>query len=77
MNEKWETYQYSYRIHWSPQAQGYVAFAAEFPDMQSLPKVTPQSALDALMTAVIEKLEQLDAEGAPHPAALALAGVHR
>lgn len=77
MNEEWETYQYSYRIHWSPQAHGYVAFVAEFPDMKSPPKVTPQSALHALVTDVNDKLDQLDAEGEPHPAALALAGVHR
>jgi hypothetical protein len=77
MNEEWDPYTYSYRIHWSPEAHGYVALVAEFPAMQSPPKITPQAALDALVTAVVEKLNQLDAKGEPRPAALALTGMHR
>lgn len=45
--------------------------------MQSPPKATPQAALDVLTTTVVEKLNQLDAEGQPRPAALALSGLGR
>ena len=74
---KAKAYEYSYRIRWSPADQGYVAAVAEFPTMQSPPGVTPQAALDALMTTVVEKLNQLDVEGKPRPPALALSGLGR
>ncbi len=77
MKPEWKAYEYSYRIHWSPSEHGYVAFVAEFPTMQSPPKATPQAALDVLTTTVVEKLNQLDAEGQPRPAALALSGLGR
>lgn len=64
--------QYSYRIHWSADQRGYVASVAEFPAMQSRPAPTPHAAVDALTTAVVEKLQALDADGQPRPRALAL-----
>ena len=62
---KAKAYEYSYRIRWSPADQGYVASVAEFPTMQSPPGVTPKAALDALMTTVVEKLNQLDVDAQP------------
>ena len=72
-----KAYEYSYRIRWSPVDQGYVASVAEFPKMQSPPGITPKAALDALMTTVVEKLNQLDVEGKPRPPALAQSGLGR
>jgi hypothetical protein len=77
MRPEWKAYEYSYRIHWSPGERGYVASVAEFPTMQSPPRVTPHAALDALMTTVVEKLHQLDVEGKPRPPALAESGLRR
>lgn len=77
MKPEWKAYEYSYRIHWAPREHGYVAFVAEFPTMQSPPKVTPHAAFDALMTTVVEKLNQLDADGEPRPLALASSGPGR
>ncbi|CAN5871972.1 hypothetical protein BH09ACT7_BH09ACT7_33260 [soil metagenome] len=74
MNSHWRACEYTYRIHWSPGEKGYVAFVAEFPEMQSPPKATPQGALDALTTIVVERLDQLDADGEPRPPTLAQAG---
>lgn len=64
--------EYEYRIHWSPDEQGYVAYVAEFPTMHSSPAKTPQAALDALMVSVVEKLNQLSVTGEPLPTAFAL-----
>ncbi len=77
MKPEWKAYEYSYRTHWVSSEHGYVAFVAEFPTMQSPPKVTPQAAFDALKTTVVEKLNQLDADGEPRPPALALSGPGR
>jgi len=64
--------QYSYRIHWSADNGGYVASVAEFPSMQSPAAPTPHAAAEALLTAVVAKLQELDADGQPRPHALAL-----
>ncbi|MBX7434010.1 hypothetical protein JDV09_18100 [Mycobacterium sp. Y57] len=74
MKPEWKAYEYSYRIHWSPDNRRYVASVAEFPAMQSTPEVTPKAALDALMTDVVAKLAQLDGDGQSFPAAEPVTG---
>ncbi len=77
MKPELKAYEYTYRIHWSPNERAYVAFVAEFPSMQSPPEFTPHAALHALTTTVVEKLHQLDAAGEPRPQSLALSGLGR
>jgi hypothetical protein len=74
---EWKAYEYSYRARWAPREHGYVAFVAEFPTMQSPPKATPNAAFLALKTTVVEKLNQLDADGEPRPSTLASSGPGR
>jgi len=72
MKQEWKAYDYSYRIHWSPGERGYIASVAEFPTMQSPAEATPQAALNALMSTVIEDLHQREINHEPPPESLAL-----
>ncbi|MBI3216309.1 MAG: hypothetical protein HYZ38_21040 [Mycobacterium sp.] len=63
--------EYTYRIHWSPAQQGYVASVAEFPEIQSPPTATPAGAADAVATLVVQKLRRLDSEDRSMPLILA------
>jgi len=74
MKPEWKASEYSYRIRWSAAERGYVASVAEFPGMKSSPEATPHAAFDALTTAVVARLLELDGDGQPRPAALAQAG---
>jgi len=74
MKSRSKAYEYSYRVRWSAVERGYVASVAEFPTMQSPPSDTPHAALDALMTAVTQRLNQLDIDDDPRPPVLGANG---
>lgn len=70
MKAQQKAYEYTYRIHWSPDHGGYVASVAEFPAMQSAASPTPHGALTALTDAVQQRLADLDVRGEPRPEVL-------
>lgn len=74
MKPEWKASEYSYRISWSATESGYVASVAEFPTMKSSPEATPHAAFDALTATVVARLQELDRDGEPRPAALAQTG---